>query len=130
MIKTSIIIPVYNTAPYIEECLDSVFCQTQKEIEVIAIDDGSTDDSWNVLMKMKEKYPGLILVRQTHQCQGAARNKGVEMAKGEYIYFLDSDDYILRETLTGMGWLRIRCFIQALNLWRSTMRDRLSRPLV
>ena len=99
MIKTSIIIPVYNTAPYIEECLDSVFCQTQKEIEVIAIDDGSTDDSWNVLMKMKEKYPGLILVRQTHQCQGAARNKGVEMAKGEYIYFLDSDDYILRDTL-------------------------------
>ena len=64
MIKTSVIIPVYNTSPYIEECIDSVFAQTQKEIEVIVVNDGSTDDSLEILMCMQEKYPQLTIVSQ------------------------------------------------------------------
>lgn len=99
MIKTSVIIPIYNTGSYLEECIDSVFNQTQKEIEVIAINDGSTDDSWEVLLRLQKKYPELIIIKQENHGQGYTRNVGIESAKGEYIYFLDSDDYILKDTL-------------------------------
>lgn len=99
MIKTSVIIPVYNTGVYLEECIDSVFGQTQKDIEVIAINDGSTDDSWEILQQLNKKYPELIIIKQENQGQGYARNVGIKMARGEYIYFLDSDDYILEDTL-------------------------------
>lgn len=99
MIKTSVIIPVYNTAPYLEECINSVFKQTQQEIEVIAINDGSTDDSWEVLLEMKRKHPNLIIMNQENQGLGHTRNVGLENARGEYIHFLDSDDYIEEDTL-------------------------------
>lgn len=98
-IKTSVIIPVYNTAPYIRECIESVFQQTQKEIEVIAVDDGSTDESLSVLLEMRKKYPDLIVIAQKNRRQGYARNVGMKIASGEYIYFLDSDDYIMENTL-------------------------------
>ena len=99
MIKTSVVIPVYNTGIYLEECIGSVYNQTQREIEVIAVNDGSTDDSWEVLQHLQEKYPGLIIVTQDNHGQGYARNVGIKMARGEYIYFLDSDDYIMEDTL-------------------------------
>ena len=104
MIKTSVIIPVYNTAGYLEECIDSVFRQTQKEIEVIAINDGSTDDSWEILQQLKKKYPSLQLINQENHGLGYTRNVGIDCARGECIYFLDSDDYIdenLLETCYG-----------------------------
>lgn len=99
MIKTSVIIPVYNTALYIEECIDSVFNQTQKEIEVIAINDGSTDGSLEVLLQLQKKYPKLNVIVQENHGLGYTRNIGIKISKGEYIYFLDSDDYILEDTL-------------------------------
>ena len=99
MIKTSVIIPVYNTGIYIEECIECVFHQTQKEIEVIAINDGSTDDSLDILLRMQKKYPELIILSQENNGLGYARNVGISRARGEYIYFLDSDDYILENTL-------------------------------
>lgn len=99
MIKTSVIIPVYNTSVYIEECMNSVFCQTQKEIEVIAINDGSTDNSLEILLRLQEKHPELIVFTQENHGLGYVRNFGIEKARGEYIYFLDSDDYILEDTL-------------------------------
>ena len=99
MIKTSVVIPVYNTGIYLEECIGSVYNQTQREIEVIAVNDGSTDDSWEVLQHLQEKYPGLIIVTQDNHGQGYARNVGIKMARGEYIYFLDSDDYIMEDKL-------------------------------
>lgn len=99
MIKTSVIIPVYNTSQYIEECLESVYRQTQKEIEVIAINDGSTDNSYDILLKMQERYPDLIVISQENHGLGYTRNVGLKRAKGKYIYFLDSDDYILEDTL-------------------------------
>ena len=99
MIKTSVIIPVYNTSIYIEECMNSVFCQTQKEIEVIAINDGSTDNSLEILLRLQEKHPELIVFTQENHGLGYVRNVGIEKARGEYIYFLDSDDYILEDTL-------------------------------
>ncbi|MBD5489840.1 MAG: glycosyltransferase [Lachnospiraceae bacterium] len=99
MIKTSVIIPVYNTSSFLKECIDSAFNQTQKDIEVIAIDDGSTDDSRDVLLCLQKKYPELIIITQENHGQGYARNVGIKRAKGEYIYFLDSDDYIMEDTL-------------------------------
>lgn len=97
MIKTSIIVPVYNTEEYLWECFESIFNQTQKEIEVIAINDGSTDNSLQVLEEIKRKYPPLIVVSQENKGLGSTRNKGIELARGEYIYFIDSDD-CLKET--------------------------------
>ena len=99
MIKTTVIIPVYNTKEYLVECIESVFNQTLKEIEVIAINDGSTDESFEMLCKMKEKYPQLTVINQENKGLGATRNIGLYLAKGEYILFLDSDDFILSNTL-------------------------------
>lgn len=92
MIKTSIIVPVYNTEAYLRDCFESIFSQTQKEIEVIAINDGSTDNSLHVLEEIQKEHPELIIFSQKNQGLGDARNKGMELATGEYIYFIDSDD--------------------------------------
>lgn len=99
MIKTSIIVPVYNTASFLKDCFDSIFNQTQKEIEVIAINDGSTDNSLAILEAIKEEHPELIIFSQENQGQGAARNKGMELATGEFIYFIDSDDCMVSDAM-------------------------------
>lgn len=99
MVKTSIIVPVYNTAPYLRECFDSIFAQTQKEIEVIAINDGSTDYSLSMLEAIKAEHPELIIFSQENQRQGAARNKGMELATGEFVYFMDSDDCLVSDAM-------------------------------
>ena len=96
-IKTSVIIPVYNTAEYLEECIDSVLAQTQKEIEIFLVDDGSTDGSLEIIDRYADKYPFIHKMTQEHMYQGTARNKGLMEAKGKYIYFMDSDDAILPE---------------------------------
>ena len=95
MIRTSVIIPVYNTAEYLRECVESVLAQTQKEIEIILIDDGSDDGSWEMAQEYARNYPFIHAERQEHLYQGTARNRGLKMAKGEYVYFMDSDDAIL-----------------------------------
>ena len=92
--KVSVIIPVYNTEKYLRECLDSVVNQTLKDIEIICIDDGSTDNSLSILNEYAEHDDRFTIITQENQGAGAARNKGMEVAKGEYLYFLDSDDYI------------------------------------
>ncbi|MEW9080439.1 glycosyltransferase [Terrisporobacter glycolicus] len=92
--KVSIIVPVYNVEKYLEECLDSVVNQTLKNIEIICINDGSTDGSLGILNKYKKKYSNIKIINQDNAGLSAARNAGIREAKGEYIYFLDSDDYI------------------------------------
>jgi len=99
VIKTSIIIPVYNTQSYLRECLNSVLNQTQREIEIIAIDDGSTDGSIDILREYENMYDNVIILQQENKKLGAARNAGLAIAKGQYIFFLDSDDYLDLETL-------------------------------
>lgn len=94
MIKTSVVIPVYNTKPYLEMCIDSIFAQTQKEIEVIVINDGSTDGSLNELHRIAEKYPKLIVIDQKNQGLSCTRNNGMKLAKGKYVFFCDSDDML------------------------------------
>lgn len=90
--KLSIVIPVYNAAKDLRPCLDSVLGQTLDDFEVICIDDGSTDSSPEILGEYAAKDGRLKVVRQDNAGQGAARNRGLGMATGEYVYFLDADD--------------------------------------
>ncbi len=92
--KISVIIPVYNVEKYLRECLDSVVNQTFKDIEIICIDDGSKDLSYSILEEYAQKDERFILIKQENSGAGAARNKGIEVARGEYLYFLDSDDFV------------------------------------
>lgn len=96
--KISVIIPVYNTEAYVEEALQSVMDQTLKEIEIIVINDGSTDSSLAIIEKMAAKDKRIQVYSQPNQGQSVARNVGIEKATGEYIHFMDSDDTIYPET--------------------------------
>lgn len=91
--KVSVILPVYNTKEYLDTCFSSLINQTLKEIEIIVIDDGSTDGSLEVLKEYENKYDNIHLISVSNGGQGRARNIGIKQAKGEYIGFCDSDDY-------------------------------------
>lgn len=100
MNKVSIIVPVYNMEKYLEKCLESIENQTYKNIEVIIIDDGSTDLSKNICERfLVGKYKKFKLITQKNGGLSKARNTGLSVATGEYIYFLDSDDYIHPRTI-------------------------------
>ena len=90
----SIIIPVYNTEAYIDRCLRSVVDQTYRNLEILLIDDGSTDDSTAKCEQWAKEDARIRLIRQENRGAGAARNHGLQLAKGEYIGFTDSDDWI------------------------------------
>ena len=91
--KFTVIIPVYNVAAYLAKCIDSVLKQEFKQYEVILIDDGSTDESGTICDKFAEQDKRIVVIHQKNKGLSAARNIGIENAKGEYILFLDSDDY-------------------------------------
>lgn len=91
--KVSVVIPVYNCEKYLEKCLHSVLNQTLQEIEIICVDDGSTDDSAKILKNFAQTEERIVLQKQKNQGAGKARNTGIEIAKGKYIAFLDADDY-------------------------------------
>lgn len=93
-IKISVIIPVYNVQKYLEECLESVINQSLKEIEIICINDGSTDNSKQILESYKKKYLQIKLIEQKNKGLSYSRNLGLKLSKGKYIYFLDSDDFL------------------------------------
>lgn len=90
----SVIVPVYNAEKYLKKCLDSIEFQTLKNIEIIVINDGSLDNSKEILEKYVEKDERFILMDQINLGVSVARNKGLDVARGEYIGFVDSDDYI------------------------------------
>lgn len=95
----SIVLPVYNSCQFLEDCLNSLREQTYKNIEIICIDDGSTDDSLSILNKYKSLDNRIIVVTQDNKGQSIARNIGIKMSKGRYINFTDSDDLIEPETI-------------------------------
>ncbi len=97
--KVSIIIPVYNVEAYLEKCLDSAIFQTLQDIEMIVVNDESTDNSLHIIHTYAEKDPRIVVIDQKNRGLGGARNSGIEVAKGEYLFFLDSDDYIAPDTL-------------------------------
>ena len=99
----SIIIPVYNVEKYLCDCLDSVICQTFSDWEAICVDDGSIDGSLALLEQFAARDARIKVVRQTNAGTAAARNTGLKMAKGDYIFFLDSDDWIEKNTLQAIA---------------------------
>lgn len=92
-VKVSVIVPVYNAKKTIRDCLEAIVGQTLKEIEVICVDDGSKDGSWKVIEEIRQKDDRVRLIRQENQGAGVARNVGMKEARGDYLVFLDSDDY-------------------------------------
>ena len=91
----SVVVPIYNVAEYLNECIDSILAQDYKTIEVILVDDGSTDDSKKICKEYAKKYSFVHVIHQKNAGLSAARNRGLSVAKGEYICFVDSDDYLL-----------------------------------
>lgn len=95
--KVSVIIPVYNVEKYLRQCLDSVVNQTLKEIEIICVDDGSTDSSLEILKEYAQKDNRITVITKENKGLSNTRNVGIKIAKGIYISFIDSDDYINKE---------------------------------
>ena len=95
----SIIIPVYQVAPYLRQCLDSVVNQRFRDREIILVDDGSTDGGAAICDEYGEKYPDIRVIHQRNQGLSGARNAGLDAAKGEWILFIDSDDWVAPDML-------------------------------
>jgi glycosyltransferase involved in cell wall biosynthesis len=98
-VKVSVIVPVYNKEKYLDECLISLTNQTLNDIEIICIDDGSTDNSLNILKKFSEKDSRIKIIAQSNHGPGHARNEGLIQAVGEYVAFIDADDWIELDSL-------------------------------
>lgn len=102
MPEISVIIPCYNISDYIEECLDSFMKQTYTDFEIICVDDGSTDNTAEIIEAYVKKDSRISLIRQSNQYAGVARNNGMKYAKGEYLLFFDGDDFCGQDMLNQM----------------------------
>lgn len=101
--KISVIVPVYNTEKYLRKCLDSLIVQTLEELEIIAVDDGSTDQSGMILDEYQKNYPQKMkVVHKENGGQASARNLAIGLCNGEYIGFLDSDDFVKNDMFAKM----------------------------
>lgn len=94
LIKVSVIIPVYNSEKYLETCIESVLAQSLREIEIIIVDDGSTDNSWQIISRYADQDSRIVALRRRNSGVSATRNAGLRKAHGEYVGFVDSDDYV------------------------------------
>ena len=92
--ELSIIIPVYNSSKFLRECLDSILKQDSYEYEIICVDDGSEDNSLDILHEYEKLFYNYKIIKQEHRGLAAARNNGIKVSCGEYIYFVDSDDIV------------------------------------
>ena len=92
--KVSVLIPLYNAERFISETIDSVLNQTYENIEIIIVDDGSTDNSYRIAEEYQNKYSNIIVTRQANKGPGAARNKAFSLSSGEFIQYLDADDLL------------------------------------
>ena len=102
-VRVTVVIPVHNTGPYLEPCLDSILGQTLREIEAVAVDDASSDGSLDVLKKRAERDARLrVIAYPSHVGVSAARNAGLDVARGEYVFFMDSDDWLDTDYLASM----------------------------
>lgn len=93
MSKVSIIMPIYNAEKYLRECMDSVINQTMKDIEIICVNDGSKDSSMDILRYYESLDSRITIINKENEGAGQARNDGMRMATGDYLLFLDADDF-------------------------------------
>lgn len=114
--KVTVIVPVYNVEPYLNKCVDSILAQTYRNIEVILIDDGSTDGCGEICDSYKERDERVKVFHTENRGLSAARNLGIQNADGEFIYFIDSDDWIddnlLKTAVEKIGGSNVLCFCQ------------------
>ncbi len=122
MSKVSVIVPIYNVENYLKRCLDSLSRQTEKDFEVIMINDGSTDGSCQIATSFAERDPRFKLFHETNQGEAAARNLGLDKASGEYIMFLDADDYYTDQCIE-KALMAIRHFNCDITVFGSTYKD-------
>lgn len=119
-INVSIIIPVYNTEQYLRQCLDSVINQTFQDIEIIVVDDGSTDNSLDLIKEYQQKDSRIILVNLCkHKGVSDAKNEGIKASKGKYIVFVDSDDWVSKNYIKVLydNIIKYDCDIVSTNLF-------------
>ena len=124
----SVIVPVYNTSKYLRQCLDSILSQTLKEIEIICVDDGSTDKSLEILLEKESQDSRIIVLQQKNKGAGAARNYGISEARGDYIAFMDSDDWypsddVLEELYNLCNDFKVSIAGGSLVLWDNEIRE-------
>lgn len=94
MPKLSVIVPVYNVEKYLKECINSIINQTLKDIEIICVNDGSTDNSLKILEELSQLDNRIKIINKENGGLASARNAGMKVASGEYYTFIDSDDFI------------------------------------
>ena len=102
MPSVSIIVPVYNTKPFLSQCIESILGQSLKDFEAIFVNDGSTDGSDAVLNDYANRDPRMTVITKQNQGVSAARNDGLRAAKGEYLFFADSDDWLDEDGLSSV----------------------------
>lgn len=100
--KLSVIVPVYNVEKYIHRCIDSIISQTYADMEIILVDDGSTDKSGKICEEYKQKDNRVVVLHKENGGQSTARNVALDIAKGDYLAFVDSDDYIEKDMFSAM----------------------------
>lgn len=118
--KISVIVPVYNTEKYLSRCLDSVIAQTFKNIEIIIVNDGSPDGSMTIINRYADKYDNIIVIEKENQGLAEARRSGINIATGDYIMHVDSDDWIPDNTIE---LLHNKCIEYDLDYARGTYYD-------
>ena len=101
-IKISVIVPVYNVMAYLTRCVDSIRKQTYRNLEILLVDDGSTDGSAGLCDELADSDPRIRVIHQKNSGVSAARNAGIQEACGEYVLFTDSDDYVAVDYLEKM----------------------------
>ena len=121
--KVSVIIPVYNVEPFLRECLDSIANQTLRDIEIICVNDGSTDNSLDILEEYRATDPRFTVFNQENKGLSAARNKGMQRASGDYLYFIDSDDYLDLDALKTVAQLADETDLDVVLFERSPFYD-------
>ena len=106
--EVSVIIPVYNAERYLSECIDSILNQTMNGIEIVLVNDGSTDHSLDIIKKYSEEYENIVYIDQENKGVCIARNAGLEIARGKYIGWLDSDDMLMPSAIDSLYKLMIQ----------------------
>ncbi len=128
MAKISVIVPVYNVEKYLEECLNSIICQTFSDIEIICVNDGSTDNSRTILEEYKRKDSRIIIIDKENGGLSSARNAGYKIAQGEFISYIDSDDWVestmlekLYNNITSLNSDIAICAVNQYDEWKGEM---------
>jgi len=119
----SIIVPVYNVEGYLARCIESILGQSYTELQLILVDDGSTDSSYNICRHYQEKDHRVLVLQQTNAGSSVARNTGLQKAKGEFIGFVDSDDWILPTMYEEMVSLAISSKLQVVECGHGTSKN-------